>query len=239
MTTAINLSLAAIILIGVYSAWQLNLFENAVLLGRCFFAFYLAVGLSEPLVETFQRSFDVPVTYLRAIVSFTVWFLVFVGIERIAQSVVGKDMRKMRFHGFLAIPGKLVTGLASGFLVAGFLSLNMLMVPAIEGAFIQSEARVTADLPGRAAGLYSAFNTSFGGNGPTRKALLKRVRVPAGKEWARTSGGSVSGGRQGNSSGTIATRLERFYNQQRGLDVDLSDVQQRRMPFTGGQSGRR
>ena len=204
MTAAINLGLVLVILIMIYTGWQMNLYECAILVGRAFFAPLLALGLSTPLTTALEGSFPLPTPYIRAAATFGIWALVLLIVDRAARSgLKRRDTEKMRFHELLSIPGRLASGLAAGFLIAGFLALSAVMMPRVEGLFVDSNSRVVMGLPGKTTALYASLTGS-----PDGKELLKQLRVPAGRQWA------------GNNRQKMQ-KLIRYYNSKLDIQVQL------------------
>ncbi|MEF8788036.1 MAG: hypothetical protein V5A84_03095 [Planctomycetota bacterium] len=213
MTTAINLGLVVIILLMTYIGWQRNLYECAILVGQVFFAPFVALGLSTPLTEMLEASFPAPTPYIRAAATFVMWVLVLVIVDKTARSgLKRRETEKMKFHETLSIPGRLGAGLASGFLIAGFLALTAVMIPQVEGRFVETDSRVVMGLPGKTTALYASLN----GAGPEeRKEFLKQMRAPAGKQWA------------GNDRAKLR-QLADYYDAHLGLQIEVS-------PSPGGE----
>lgn len=215
LTAAINLGLVLVILVMIYTGWQMNLYESAILVGRAFFAPLLALGLVSPLTAALEGSFPVPAPYVRAAAAFGVWAIVLIIVDRAARSgLKRRETEKMKFHELLSIPGRLGAGLASGFLIAGFLSLSLVMMPRAEGLFISDGSRVVMGLPHKTAAFYTSLNGSADG-----KELLKKLRVPAGRQWA------------GNDRQKMQ-KLVRYYNSRLNIQV------QYRAPAGGPGTGR-
>jgi len=182
MTAGVNLGLVLIIAMVTYIGWCRNLYGCAILVGQAFFAPFVALGVSTPLTEMLKASFPVPAPYIRAIATFMVWAVVLGIVDTTARSgLKRRKTEKMRFHETLSIPGRLGASLAAGFLIAGFLALIAVMVPRVEGSFVNSGSQVVMELPAQTTAVYGSLN----GIAPEkRNAFLKQLRVPAAREWA-------------------------------------------------------
>ena len=187
VTVVVNLALIATVIVCVHIAWRANLFECALLLGRSFFAFFVALGLSGPVADLLQESFPLPLPYLEAVVCFVLWAAVFVAVQRLANSAAGGITKEMIFHGPLALPGKVVSGLVSGFLVSALFSVVLVMIPAIEGAYVEADSQVIGGLHKKAASLYAAVDVAFGSEETTAAGILRRTQVRAGVWWAKSA----------------------------------------------------
>ena len=187
MVIVVNLALIATVIVCVYVAWHANLFECALLLGRSFFAFFMALGLSEPVTDLLQKSFPLPLPYLEGAVCFVLWAAVFIVVQRLVKSAAGGIIKDMKFHGLFALSGKVVCGLASGFLVSALFSVVLVMLPAVEGAYVKADTQVIGGLHGKAAALYTAVDAAFGSKETTAAGILRRTQVRAGVWWAKSA----------------------------------------------------
>ncbi len=204
MTTAIKLGLVGIILIMVYSAWQANLFECAVLVGRSFFALLLAFAACEPLTRMLDKSFQIPTPYLRLSAAFFAWIVTIMFVDRASRSgMKRREAEKMKSHATLSLPGRVAAGAATGFFIAGFLSIIVVMVPRVEGKFVQSNSSVVFGLPSKSAAVYAALD---GKNDQGSAEVLQELRVPAGRKCA-------------GKDPEKARKLREYYRTHLGLNV--------------------
>jgi len=187
MVIVVNLALVATVAVCICVAWHANLFECALLLGRSFFAFFVALGLSEPVTELLQESFPLPQPYLEASVCFVLWAAVFIAVHRLASKAAGGTIKDMKFHALFAVPGKVACGLVSGFLVGALFSVVLVMIPAVEGAYVKAETQVIGELPRKAAALYTAVDVAFGSKETTVARILNRTQVRAAVYWAKSA----------------------------------------------------
>lgn len=186
MVLVVNIFLLLLIGVCLYVAFHVNLFECALLLGRSFFAFFVGLGFAVPLAGAMKASFPLSTVYLETAACFLVWLGTFVAVEALARRFVGtRTINSMKFDQLLALPARLATGLIAGFLVAGVFAVTLVSLPAVEGAYIESEANVVGGLHGRAAGLFAAGKSAFTSRKVTSHDVLRRTQIRAAKLWAR------------------------------------------------------
>ncbi len=190
MPILLNAGLLLAIAACVYVAWRMNLFECALLLGQSLFSLLVAVGLSAPVAGFIYKFFKVPLPYAGAVACFLLWIGVFVGIGYTARTMLGDTISAMRFHDNLALPGKVVAGLLAGYFLSSILSLVMVTIPVIEGAYLRNDAQVVGRLHERAAAIYARFAASRKSRKSTEDRILRRTQVRAGVWWAKANVGS-------------------------------------------------
>ena len=191
MPILLNAALLLAIAACVYVAWRRNLFECALLLGQSLFSLLVAVGLSAPVAAFICKSFKAPLPYAGAIACFLLWIGVFAGVGYTARTMLGDTISAMRFDDRLAFPGKVVAGLLAGYFLSSLLSLVMVTIPVIEGAYLRSDAQVVGRLHERAAAIYTLVATPRGSRESTEDRILKRTQVRAGVWWAKANVGSL------------------------------------------------
>jgi len=228
-TILINIALIGAIAVSLYVAWHVGLFECALWLGRSFFSFFIALGLSQPAADLLSSSFRIPAPYLEAAVGFVIWLAVFIVVERIARGLIKEKLSSMRFNQLLAVPARLAIGLGSGILVSGFLSLTLIMLPEVEGAYINAGAHVVGGLHRKAARLYGAIDEAFSSRRGTAEELLRHTQVRAGLSWARSQVGEL----KELKGEDLVNRLEKRYE---GLVAPKDLEELREIIRTGGRA---
>ena len=139
MHLLINVALLGVIGLCIFETLQRNLYECALFLGRTAFAFLLAMALFEPGAARFADTFDIALPYAKAAVFFLAWVLVIWGFEPFALEILKDTGRKMRFKH--EREGQVCVGLISGFLVSCALCVNLVMLPPIEGIYLQNNSQ--------------------------------------------------------------------------------------------------
>ena len=210
MHQIINLALIAVIGLCIFETFHRNLFQCALFLGRTGFAFLLAMALFEPASRRVVTMIEFPAPYARGLVFFLIWILVLWGFEPLAYEILKDSGRNMKFKH--ERPGRLLTGLLSGLLVSGALSVNLVMLPAVEGLYFQNDAKSTAGLHRAAGGVYRILTL-------TPKDTVAIVQLEAGRHWARER---INADKRG------AERLIKTFDERYRRENEPSDVRQHR-----------
>ena len=215
MHELINVALIAVIALCLYRTYRWNLFQCALFLGRTLFALLLAMALFEPLSQRAVGLVNLPVPYLKGMAFFLIWVLVLWGFQRLAVGVLRETGRDMEFRH--ESPGRVLVGLLSGFLVGGALSVNLVMLPAIEGLYFENRALPIAGLHRPAGAVYRTLTL-------TSTDLVTLAQMDAGAHWAEEEMNQML--REGDTDG--AERLIGAFEARYRRHIDTKDVRKRR-----------
>jgi hypothetical protein len=194
------------IVLGVYMAYRRNLFEIGLLVGRSFFGLILALALFGPVRGYAASLVDFPLAYGNAASYFCIWFAVMLGFDTVVVRMLKVKSEKMKFQ--YQTPGILVGGALVGLLMSMGLTAGGVLVPEIEGGFMEAEADPAARLPTRAESLYSAATL-------TSPGTLSNARMEAGHHWAsRQIQKYIENGRMG-PTGACLRRFDDRYTRMR------------------------
>lgn len=164
------------IVLGIYMAYRRNLFGIGLLLGRCFFAMVLAMALFGPVRSYAGSLVDFPRPYGNATAYFCIWFGLMLGFDAAVTRILKVKAEKMKFQ--YQTPGILVGGVLVGLLMSMGLAAGGVLLPEIEGGFMEVEGNPAARLPQRGESLYSAATL-------TSPGTLSNARMEAGYCWTR------------------------------------------------------
>ena len=176
MHQLINVALIGMMGLCIFETTHRNLYECALFLGRTSFAFLLAMALFEPLGRHLADSIDLAMPYARSAVFFAIWVLVLWGFEPFALEILKDTGRKMRFNHERA--GQICVGLISGLMVIGALSVNLVMLPPVEGLYFQTSSQPICNMHRAAERIYGILTLSS-----TDAVTL--AQMDAGGHWAR------------------------------------------------------
>jgi len=160
MYELVNLVIVAAIGVCLYVAYYRNLFQCALLLGKCLFALLLAMALFEPLARIAAQPLGLAMPYANAAAFFLIWVVVLLAFERLALQILKADGRGMRFR--YELPGQLVIGLVSGLLASFALSAGAVTVPQVEGVYFKNGAQPVGQFHRKAAWLFGACTLTSG-----------------------------------------------------------------------------
>lgn len=179
----VNILVMLVFFICLYVANTRNLFQCALLLGQTFFSFLLAVTLAPVVAKALEGSFAFSPASIRGVVCCAIWLVVLLSFEPVARNILRESGRQMNFHQSWVTPGRLVLGFVSSFFVAGAFSLSMVMLPVVEGSYIEDgkNAHVLLSVHEKAAGIYVAIECLIGTD-RTVEDFLRETQVQAGIE---------------------------------------------------------
>jgi hypothetical protein len=160
----------------LYMAYQRNLFEIGLLLGRTFFAFLLAMALFGPVQSYLASLVQFAEPYGNAAAFFCIWFGVMLGFDEAVTRMLKVDPAKMRFR--YKTPGFIAGGILAGMLMSLALVGGGVLLPEIEGRLLEVDKNPVGRLPSRADSLYSVLVL-------TPPGTLDTARMKAGHHWAR------------------------------------------------------
>ena len=174
MHQIVNLSILGAIGVCVYVALYRNLYECAMVLGRCFFALLLGLALFGPAGRAAAGMFGIPPAYSYALSFFLIWIIVVGAFESLAGRLVKETGRGMEFNH--ERPGRVAIALISGCLAGLALMVNLVMLPPVEGLFFRNDAQPVAHVHRKAAALYAALTLS-------RTDVVTPAQMEAGAHW--------------------------------------------------------
>ncbi len=176
MYELVNLAIVAAIGVCLYAARYRNLFQCALLLGKCLFALLLALALFDPAARSMARPLSLPLPYVNAGAFFLIWVIVLAAFEPVAFRVLKTDGRGMKFR--YELPGQIVIGLISGVLASCALSINAVMVPPLEGLYFKNGAQPIAQLQRKAALVFRVCTL-------TSHDVVAPAQMEAGAHWLK------------------------------------------------------
>lgn len=211
MSSLINIGLILLAALCLYIAYVSNLYQCALLTGRCFFAFIFALTFSGHAAHSFQKSLSFPPPYIEAGFYLAIWIVTMVIFGTLIRSAVQEDGKKMKFQEPLSIAGRLALGLFSAILVSGALGMNAVMVPAIEGDFLRNDSEVAVQVHRKALSVYVAAANVFSSDELTVDDVLGRRQMRAGAHWAKQQMNPLIGSGNIDGADALLNRLYRRY----------------------------
>lgn len=219
MRVLVNLAIMGLFPLFLYKGYNRNLFQSAVLLGRCFFAFIVSMGFFAELADVFRLIPGLVDVYAGPAAFVVLWVGVWLFFEKGLRSILKNLPERIEFS--YDKPGKIGLGLACAFFTASALGAMVTMIPFVEGMYFLEDASPALDIQRRGQKVYRLATFSV-------SAPVASFRMDAGGYWLKKK---IEESRPEEYE-DVKKLYDRFQDRYRRAAVETDRSQQRRTEWT-------